>query len=290
MKAFTRIERDPDRRGRASRPQGHRGRGRQVRARHREVEPVERHECLEVNRVEPQRLDVDGDRRSGRHRASDGAPVTAPRREVVCVDLDVLRGPCPPLGQCLVLERHGAAIEPEVVDGDVQPAARVTRAAHEIGQVEVRVGETHDAHGRPRDDEVADPQVAEEQRRQADTGVHSLDLGERCPSVALEETEAVDAYPAGEQAKIEGRDRGRALRHGLDPRDGDRAHDRGQPVQRHGDADQQHGEDHHHPSTRAHTKRLGSRDSFSVPPATGSTADAERHAPLPSLTGRGRVG
>src|SRR5262249_59604923 len=101
---------------------------------------------LEVNRVEAHVVQLERARRAHRHRARDGPAIVATGGEVMALDLDLLRGPRPRLGQRPVLEGGAAPRDDEVIHRDVQGSA-LPGPLEEIRDVE-SVAKSHDAYRR----------------------------------------------------------------------------------------------------------------------------------------------
>lgn len=239
VKTVVRVHLQRHRGARAAPLEDHRDIRGEVEPDQREVEPLRGHRRPQVDRVEPDVLHVDRDRRPRRHRGADGAPAARARGEVARLDRDLLRGPRPPPGKRPILQGDRAPEERESIHRDVERPAGRPRALEQIRDVEIVGREPHDADDRPVHGELADPEMTAQERGDVEPDLEPLDVGERGLSVALAEMKAAHGDLALEKAEIDAVDGDRPTGDAVDTRDGCLAYQLRQRVERGGDDDQQ---------------------------------------------------
>src|SRR5262249_58384474 len=121
---------------------------------------------LEMNRVEPELLDLNEVRRARGHRAGNDGAVTAQSRDVARVDLNALGRPCSALRQGPVFEGDGAVDHRKSIDCDVDSLLGRPRAFDQIGEVEM-LPEPDDTQHRLAYDQLPEPAVGADERQQA---------------------------------------------------------------------------------------------------------------------------
>ena len=176
----------------------HRRVARQVEAGEREVEPRGRHRGLEVDRIEPHVPHLEQDRCAHRHGPRHRAPVTAAGREIVGVDLDVLRIPRARLGQGPVLERDGALRDDEAIHGDVERRGR-SRPELEIRSEMLKPSANRTMRTVEPSSVASRIQRCPRKRERGRTRTsRQVEVGERGLAVRLPEAEPADDQPSGE--------------------------------------------------------------------------------------------
>ena len=254
-----RIDRDQQGRAHASSIEHDRSVGRQVEARERQIQSLDHRLGLEVNRVESKLLDLDEVRSARGHRAGDDGPVVAQGRDVVRLDLNVVRRPRPPFGQRAVLECDRPINQREAIDGDIEPLLGRFRAFDQIGEVEI-LPESYDAKDRLSEDELAHPDMAAQRREQIQASLEALEVGERSAAARLGDVKPVDREAAAQQLNVDTIDADRSLGDRLQLRDRHVTCDGRQRVERRGDHDhdQQDARDDDERATRLDVHRCTS--------------------------------
>src|SRR6266508_1105803 len=216
--AGARVHRDFE--GRAHTPSidYDRGIGRQVEPSECQVQLLDRYGGLEMNRVESELLDLDQVRRARGHRACDHSSVIAQGRDVVRLDLDVVRRPRPPFGQRAVFESDRPIDQREPVDGYIERLLGRPRAFDQIGEVEI-LRESYDTKGWLLEDQLSYPDMTAEERQEMQPHIKPLAVGKGCAAVRLGDVELVDREPTAQQLNVDAIDADRSHRDRLEPRD-----------------------------------------------------------------------